>query len=198
MALLCVFTFAISSLLIHGLRKRSSSLLLPYIIMAGVELILKTILNIAFIIVLSYYGHVIFSLNVAISSLIGIVLQAWAFLCVYSYRQQLLDQNAANEKDAEAAKDPKDAEAAKNSKDAKAAKNPKDAETSKDAKYAEAAKNPKDAKASKDPKYTEAARNPKDAKASIDPKYEEAAKNPKDAEETKDAKYQKAKKEMII
>jgi hypothetical protein len=80
-----VFYIVIASLLIHGARTENSCMIMPWLILTVIGLVYDIVLFIQYCIA----GAVI---N-AISTVIGFGIGVYIWLCIYSFRKQILGQS---------------------------------------------------------------------------------------------------------
>merc|ERR1712013_700433 len=80
---LAIFAFyiIILSLLIHGARKGRPGFLTPWLVLTGISMVLQVLQVIS--------SFVILDLGGAFGTLIGLVIEAYLFSCVYSLKRQL-------------------------------------------------------------------------------------------------------------
>jgi len=79
--LICVFYIVIASLLIHGARTGRHGLLAPWLVLTGISMVLQ-VLNVVLRLIAMEWG-------LAGSTIVGLVIQGYLFVCVWSFRNYL-------------------------------------------------------------------------------------------------------------
>merc|ERR1712096_503907 len=78
MGIICVFYIIIASLLIHGARTGRPSLLTPWIVLTAISMVLQVFNVVAGLVALEW--------GKAFSTVIGLVIEGYFFVCVWSFR----------------------------------------------------------------------------------------------------------------
>merc|ERR1712179_505418 len=82
--IICVFYIVIASLLIHGARTGRPGYLTPWLVLTAISIVLQ---------VLNVIGKFItLDLGSAFSNLVALVVEAYLFVCVHSFKKQLQEE----------------------------------------------------------------------------------------------------------